>query len=483
MNTQDIAQCLAQLCRSVFGEVLTYRYEPGFKQLRFIGDVGLSAYEILSQLELPAHEQVLIKRCLAIAEEKVYDENRIFYFISFWEAPQALNDPNFYKVQHHFARTNLETLGMRLKIRTFKLGFGGIGGSTDDYFFERMPRLIESLKTIFSQRNKGLYSTALYNLCNLHQTLQEYLESGHEAYKDTISKRLKVIAAVLGYALKIDEVQEFVNSNVQLSLFIESQRRYYRQPISESPNIDTLKVDFNTLEYTPALWSLTSLAIINKALFLEKFEAMYPRIVNNLDTLKSMEKSIAIRVLLEYLKIQSIREMPEMNFRVSFKVLDRPLPLKDIFHGYSQIARTSISNPELQILQQMPDDQLRQAVAQIIQGVDPVVLQREARKPHGGFEIADMELPIRIGEQEMRLCLPFKSGKEIKQDVVSEQYAYQIFRPFLHFTYCAVVFITAKRCSQNLENYIKRMRDQLGWSIDIIQEAELAKLLKINNLL
>jgi hypothetical protein len=122
-------------------------------------------------------------------------------------------------------------------------------------------------------------------------------------------------------------------------------------------------------------------------------------------------------------------------------------------------------------------------VSQLIIGVDPVILQREARKPHGGFEIADMELPLRLGDQEIRLCIPFKSGQEIKQNSVSEQIAYQIFRPFLHFRNCAVVFITAKKCSQNLMNYIKRMRDQLGWSIDVIEDQELAKLLKVNGLL
>lgn len=91
-----------------------------------------------------------------------------------------------------------------------------------------------------------------------------------------------------------------------------------------------------------------------------------------------------------------------------------------------------------------------------------------------------MEIPIKLNNERFFLCMPFKSGLEIPSKTVPENISYQIFRPFIHFDKTVVIFITAKRCSQNLMNYIKRMQDKLGWPIAVIENEELAKLLKVN---
>ncbi len=46
-----------------------------------------------------------------------------------------------------------------------------------------------------------------------------------------------------------------------------------------------------------------------------------------------------------------------------------------------------------------------------------------------------------------------------------------------------VVFITAKPCSQFLEQDIRQSRDRMGWQIEVIQHKALAGLLKANELL
>jgi hypothetical protein len=82
------------------------------------------------------------------------------------------------------------------------------------------------------------------------------------------------------------------------------------------------------------------------------------------------------------------------------------------------------------------------------------------------------------------LCIPFKSGGEITGKTVPVDVAYQIIRPFMFFPdNCVVVFVTAKPCSQYLLNYIKMARATQGWAIEVIQHQELAKLLKVNDLL
>ncbi len=159
------------------------------------------------------------------------------------------------------------------------------------------------------------------------------------------------------------------------------------------------------------------------------------------------------------------------------------LNLGEIFSGYEKISETDVDAEDIDKLNSFGDSELRARLARIILGVDPVVLQREAEKPHGPSEIADMEIPIAVQGESFYLCIPVKSGQEIRGNTVPERCAYQIWRPFADFDRCAVVFISAKKCSQNLMNNIKRMKDKFGLAIEVIEAEELAKLLKINSLL
>jgi hypothetical protein len=157
--------------------------------------------------------------------------------------------------------------------------------------------------------------------------------------------------------------------------------------------------------------------------------------------------------------------------------------LRAIFAGYDRILDCELETHDFELLNQMNDSALRSAIAQILNGVDPVEAQREARKPHTVAEIADMEVLVRHGNELYHLLMPVKSGQEIRGSSVPVEVFYQILRPHLFFQKGVVVFITAKPCSQPLLNYIKQARDRLGWPIAAIEERELARLLKVNNLL
>jgi hypothetical protein len=153
------------------------------------------------------------------------------------------------------------------------------------------------------------------------------------------------------------------------------------------------------------------------------------------------------------------------------------------FQGYAEIPEVETNTKDIEQLYELDDAYLRQSLAAILNGVNPVVAQREANKPHGPHEISDMELTVQHGGNIYRLSMPIKSGREIKEDSVPVNVAYQIIRPFLHFPDGLVVFVTAKPCSQYLHNYIKAANDILGLSIEVIEHHELARLLKLNNLL
>ena len=159
------------------------------------------------------------------------------------------------------------------------------------------------------------------------------------------------------------------------------------------------------------------------------------------------------------------------------------LDLNQVFRGYNKISEATVGEEDIELLIGMDDAQLRQHICKLIIDVDPVILRREAQKPHGGFEISDMEIPFRTEGRAFYLCIPVKSGREIRGKTVPERWAFQILRPFLNFDSCVVVFISAKKCSQPLWNYIKRTRDKTNWNIQVIEGEELAKLFKVNSLL
>ena len=169
------------------------------------------------------------------------------------------------------------------------------------------------------------------------------------------------------------------------------------------------------------------------------------------------------------------------NPEISPKPINVAEFLEKTFQGYSEIPNTPLDNEELDRLYSLNDDELREAVSSILRGVNPVVAQREAKKPHGPYEISDMELVVQHDDEICRLSMPFKTALEIKSDRVPVDVAYQIIRPFLQFPDGVVIFITAKPCSQYLHNYIKAANDILGLSIEVIENEELGKLLKINN--
>jgi hypothetical protein len=71
--------------------------------------------------------------------------------------------------------------------------------------------------------------------------------------------------------------------------------------------------------------------------------------------------------------------------------------LNQVLRGYNQISEIDISDKDVEALNTFDDADLRERLAKLISKTDPALLQREAKKPHGSFEIADMEIPINEG--------------------------------------------------------------------------------------
>lgn len=202
----------------------------------------------------------------------------------------------------------------------------------------------------------------------------------------------------------------------------------------------------------------------------------FPNIVKDKRKLELLEQSRYVRIARE--RLDFLVEGPKVE-----SALDAVAFMIETFSGYGEIPSVSVSDDDMNKLDKLKDSDLRSALAKIIRGVDPVIAQREASKPHTGAEIADMELLIHHEGLPYYLCLPFKSGVEIKDRSVSINYAYQLTRPITEYQRAIVVFITAKPCSQPLHNHIRKLRDRWGWLIEVIEHRQLAALLKLNGLL
>lgn len=152
------------------------------------------------------------------------------------------------------------------------------------------------------------------------------------------------------------------------------------------------------------------------------------------------------------------------------------------FKNYESSAEVTLTGAELERLDRMSDSKLRKAVAEILIGVDKHQVRREARKSHGPAELADIVVDVTFDGDIYSLCLPFKTGREMRSRTsVPENVVYQIWRPHMFLGRSIVVFITARPCSQFLLQDIRQSKDRMGWPISVIEHETLARLLKAND--
>jgi len=449
------------------------------KQL--LGESALAFASLSRRNIVVPHEMILVLRAFNVGFSVVYDGEALFFYSSYYYAYRDIKNNDVEISQKRLKKTNLDTMAMQLKIKAFEMNLAEIGNSTDDYFFSRMERLLWAIQYIMRNGQEELYLPAIYNLCNVHQTLALYLISQHEEYiNETRELFTQVYNLLLDY-LKVSFISDIVERNIQLKVFVEAQH-FLHSSIQGTPYTFTISnIGFSRLSPTQALRILTSLKIIDDNLFLTNFELAFGKLASRVNMLTYLDNALFLRVMADYLTLVNDSEPLEMGLFEPFEVINLSDYMNRIFNKYDMIATTNVTEKDLIKLNSLKDSDLRIKIANVIKGVDPVVLSRESRKPHGAFEISDMEIPVSFGRHRIYLCIPLKTGREIKEDSVPENVAYQIFRPFLDLKKCAVVFITAKKCSQNLMNYIKRLQNNFGWPIEVIQEKELAALLKVNN--
>lgn len=449
---------------------------------RLINEALSALTSIIDNCSYEAHNKVILQKTYRLGLDVVYE--KLFYYAGYYYSYKEIKEGDLFEQQQTLFKINVNTATSISVFEGFRNDITGIGGSTDDFYIERMPRVFWGLKIIFQQKKEELFIPSLYVLYNLSQSLSLYLLSNHKNYIHKVNSLLDEVLEWQKKFHSFEYVKQVLTENTQLSLFNNYQNYLTEKALNKA--ISKVNISLNNVEEYKTeniLRILSSIFFFDKNYFIEIFEKRYNSILSDISKEKvGLNTFLFVKCLSQYISAKKIEETIDFSLKALQKnKIDFSIHINSIFKNYNASASIDISDEELQRLLSFKDDILRQKVANTIQGVDPHILSRESKKPHGVSEISDMEIPIKLEGKNFYMCMPFKSGVEISGKTVPEIISYQIFRPFLHFDNCIVVFVSAKRCSQNLMNYVKRMQSKLEWNILIIENEELAKLLKIND--
>ncbi|WP_458411537.1 hypothetical protein ACNQFZ_11760 [Schinkia sp. CFF1] len=479
---QEIKEILPKLAKEVHQLILdnTDNRDLNMKKKQLIGEAAISFSRLFNAEYIMAHERVLMERAFIKAFHLLYDDEALYYFSSFYYAYRNVKDNDLHQQQIVLMKTNLDTMAMLLKVLAVEKRFTILGTSLDNCFFTRIERFIWALEFIINKEEEELYIPGLYNICNIHQTLIRYLQCGDSKYNDLVKEQLRKLHSLLLSYGQNEKINNLLSGNLQLQLFNEGQKYLYSELNNQGYKLEVSLEDIDSLNNEQKLRVLTSLFVIDKELFSEKFELIIEDIIEKVDYMNDLQKVLLLRVIGDYLVYNEEKDLIELNLVEPFESIDIVDYMMSTFKKYSLVGSVDVTEEDLTTLQSLGDQELRTKVAEVILGADSAELLRESKKPHGVFEISDMEVKTRYRGKRLFLCMPFKSGKEIKSKSVPVEISYQIVRPFIEFKKCVVIFITAKKCSENLMNYIKKLQDHLGWPIGVIEERQLAALLKTN---
>lgn len=453
------------------------------QEVRLINEALSSLSFIIQNLNVEPHQKVILQKTYRIALDVAYE--KLFYYSAYYYSYQKISKGELHEQQESFFQINVNTATMISVIEGFKNGTTGIGGSTDNYYAERMPRVLWALEYVLKNSLEELFIPSLYVIYNLSQSLSLYLESGHKEYVKKANELLDAILELQSKFHSIESIKQILSENVQLDIFRIYQNWKQECVLDKEKTPINIEVsDFKAFKAENSLRVLSSLFFLDEEQFVSLFEEKYAQIISEISKQRvGLNNFLFVKCLANYLFLKG-NEQIELDLNPLKKGnLDFSKYINDVFKDYQQSASITLADGDLSRLLNYDDDTLREKVSETILGVDKHILNRESKKPHGVSEISDMEIPIRLEDEPFYMCMPFKSGREISGNTVPVGVSYQIFRPFLHFDNCVVVFVSAKRASQNLMNYIKRMQSKLGWNIAVIENEELAKLLKQNGLL
>jgi hypothetical protein len=453
---------------------------------KILSEYCLLLLDIICKFEFKSYEKALLERLFNKFNDILYNGERIFYYSSFYYLPGKFSSLDTEEISKATFKVNTDINIMRLQIKSDNV----TGSSEDEYFFSRgRSRLLRAMENLVKRDvdESELLIPAFYTLLNYHQAIMEYLESGNKIYVNEAESIIEDANKIINEYSKKQSIKDKLESDYQVKFFLESEvKRYYSWKNKE---YDYNRIDVEGFKkyknVSKKNWAFLSLSTIDNHNFTEQFKKDFSEMYEfQFDKLKQIEQIILLRNCVSLLYLEKDNEISDISIPVFEKYkVNHWFKLSDYFNGYGKISDVNITDDDRRKVEMWDDDELRNKVANTIINIDKAIIEKESNKPHGVFEIADMELPIKIKDsyKTYYLCMPFKSGKEIKGKV-KEDITYQVFRPFTYFGEKAiVVFVSVKEATEPFYNAIKRAKTNLNWEVHTLIGDTLIKLLKYNN--
>lgn len=416
---------------------------------------------------------------------------------------------NLYQIEYSLRYNNYEELQNRLNwtindvsiMHVQVLQGSSLRDSLGSAFIDRMSGIVKVDNEIITKNNKEFLKLAIINLCSINNCLVDIFNNIGGGPDNKIKKYIETNQISLKSAFQNVEKN---NDNLGLLTFIylnlvNNVKIINSEIDSEKDTFKEIKklIDngYKSLRIYDSILMACNLYYLNENTL---FDKIYGDIETNLLTYRIDWKirPFFIKLLLLYLKKNKVTEKIDIDILPTFDSIQTSEILNKLFTNfYINSIDVSISDEDMRKLNLMKDKDIRDKMYKIflkskfIEDIEKKRLEIEFSKPHTGYEISDLEVHIKNNNgnkfnNSVMVCFPIKSGQEIRTDTVPESYVYQIMKPFTHFyNNCVVIFITAKKCSQPLINYVKKLQILYKFPIEIIQDKTLCELLKFYELL
>ncbi|MED1608072.1 hypothetical protein P4U90_22405 [Cytobacillus kochii] len=453
--------------------------------VKVLSEYSFLLQDIINSFEFESYEKALLERLFIKFNNILYTGERIFYYSSFYYLPRKFASVDVDEISKATFKVNIDINIMRLQI----ISGGVTGSSEDEYFFSRGQNgLLRAMQDLAKKDvdDTEVFVPAFYTLLNYHQAIMEYLESDNKLYLNEAERIIEETNKIINeFSLK-QTIKDKLVSDYQISFFLENEVKRFKSWKNQNYNLNRIDVE-GFKEYknvSKKNWAFLSFSNIDSnnfiAQFKDDFSTMYEYRYNKL---KAIEQIIFLRNIVKWLYLEQNTYITDISIPVFEKFNDKHwFELSNYFNGYEKISNVTISDDDREKVEQWDDYELRSKVGNTIINIDRAIIDKESVKPHGVFEISDMELPIKIKGSfyNYYLCMPFKSGREIKGKV-KEDITYQVFRPFTYFGEKAiVVFVSVKEATEPFYNAIKRAKTNLNWEVHSLIGENLIKLLKYN---
>ncbi|OIZ62585.1 hypothetical protein BLA28_19460 [Eisenbergiella tayi] len=444
--------------------------------------------DVIEMCVLDPIDKINLMRISQCISDKLRFDKIIFYYSSFHYFYNKIVYNRIYEdMSRMIYQMNIQINIVRIQIKHLMIS----GCSEDDYFFESRGReLVSALEILCNNGEKSNinYNPIIYLLLNYQQALLEYLESEDKHYFDSVYDLAKRCMNIIErFCLNFTQIQDATKTNVKLKMFIYNIYKTYQHLVENSTSgswIGNITDIENSDVIINNVWAMINIYNLDENYFVEYFEKYLSDNKDVYNKLYEDSKMVYLRNCLRWMKLKKINKVRMMKLPCVNETFDKSwFYINDYINGYSNSSAVDITARDINIVEGYNDEILRGKIANIIINIDKHVINRESKKPHGVFEIADMELPIQRKShmETYYLCIPVKSGVEILKKV-TENIVYQVVRPFTYFGNKAIViFISAKEVTEPFNNYVKRAKANLNFEIHVIAGKELVKLLKYNN--